>query len=75
MKTKFSIQACSALLLLISGVALSFLGFYTAPEGEISDSVLWYFSQTLIYTGSICVVSTYVKSRFRDLETEIKQRQ
>lgn len=75
MKTKLSIQACSALLLLISGVVLSFLGFYTAPEGEISDSVLWYFSQTLIYAGSIFGVSTYVKSRFRDLETEIKQRQ
>lgn len=75
MKAKLSIQACSALLLLISGVVLSFLGFYTAPEGEISDSVLWYFSQTLIYAGSIFGVSTYVKSRFRDLETEIKQRQ
>lgn len=75
MKAKFSIQACSALLLLMSGVVLSFLGFYTAPEGEISDSVLWYFSQTLIYAGSIFGVSTYVKSRFRDIETEIKQRQ
>ena len=75
MKTKLSIQACSAFLLLISGVVLSFLGFYTAPEGEISDSVLWYFSQTLIYAGSIFGDSNYVKSRFRDLETEIKQRQ
>lgn len=74
MKTKFSIQACSALLLLISGVVLSFLGFYTAPEGEISDSVLWYFSQTLIYAGSIFGVSTYVRSKFKDIEIELKQK-
>lgn len=74
MKAKFSIQACSALLLLISGVVLSFLGFYTAPEGEISDSVLWYFSQTLIYAGSIFGVSTYVRSKFKDIEIELKQK-
>lgn len=74
MKTKFSIQACSALLLLISGVVLSFLGFYTAPEGEISDSVLWYFSQTLIYAGSIFGVSTYVRGKFKEIETEIRNR-
>lgn len=71
---KVSIQAWTAVVLLLSGVVLSFLGFYTAPLGEISDSVLWYFSQTLIYAGSIFGVSTYVRSKFKDIEIELKQK-
>lgn len=71
---KVSIQAWTAVVLLLSGVVLSFLGFYAAPLGEISDSVLWYFSQTLIYAGSIFGVSTYVRGKFKDIETEIRNR-
>lgn len=71
---KVSIQAWTAVVLLLSGVVLSFLGFYAAPLGEISDSVLWYFSQTLIYSGSIFGVSTYVRGKFKDIETEIRNR-
>jgi len=71
---KVSIQAWTAVVLLLSGVVLSFLGFYAAPLGEISDSVLWYFSQTLIYAGSIFGVSTYVRSKFKDIEIELKQK-
>lgn len=71
---KVSIQAWTAVVLLLSGVVLSFLGFYATPLGEISDSVLWYFSQTLIYAGSIFGVSTYVRSKFKDIEIELKQK-
>lgn len=71
---KVSIQAWTAVVLLLSGVVLSFLGFYAAPLGEISDSVLWYFSQTLIYAGSIFGVSTYVRSKIKDIEIELKQK-
>ena len=72
---KDKISQISALLMLLSGVGLSVAGFVADPMGEISESVLWYVGQTLMYAGSIFGVSTYVKSRFRDLETEIKQRQ
>lgn len=71
---KVSIQAWTAVVLLLSGVVLSFLGFYASPLGEISNSVLWYFSQTLIYAGSIFGVSTYVRGKFKDIETEIRNR-
>lgn len=71
---RVSIQAWTAVVLLLSGVVLSFLGFYASPLGEISDSVLWYFSQTLIYAGSIFGVSTYVRGKFKDIETEIRNR-
>ena len=38
----------------------SFIGFFTEPVGEISDSVLWYFAQTLIYAGSVFGLKAYV---------------
>lgn len=46
--------------LLASGVVLSFLGFFTEPVGQISESVLWYFAQTLIYAGSVFGLKAYV---------------
>ena len=33
---------------------------FTEPVGEISDSVLWYFAQTLIYAGSVFGLKAYV---------------
>ena len=52
-KPKVSIQFWSALAMLVGGYALAVAGFITPPKGEISDSVLWIFSQCLIYAGSI----------------------
>ncbi|MBR7171578.1 MAG: hypothetical protein IKD19_05145 [Prevotella sp.] len=42
----------SAIGMLTSGVALSFCGFFAPPVGEISESVLWFTAQCLIYAGS-----------------------
>ena len=53
-------QTLSALALLTTGVILSFIGFFTEPVEEISDSVLWYFAQTLIYAGSVFGLKAYV---------------
>lgn len=50
-KHKVSIQFWSALAMLVGGYALAVAGFITPPKGEISDSVLWIFSQCLIYAG------------------------
>lgn len=52
----------SALLLLTSGAVLAYLGCYLPPQGEISDSVLWYTSQCIIYAGSVFGVAGYVKT-------------
>ena len=63
MSDKDTISITAAMLLLISGVVLSFIGFFTEPKGEISDSVLWYFAQTLIYAGSVMGIKSYVDYR------------
>ena len=60
---KDRLAALSAILLIVSGIVLAFLGFYSSPMGEISDSVLWYFSQTLIYAGSVLGIKSYVDYR------------
>lgn len=54
------LSAIVASVLLASGVVLSFLGFFTEPVGQISESVLWYFAQTLIYAGSVFGLKAYV---------------
>lgn len=63
---KARLQTLSACALLASGVALSVAGFCVSPVGEISDSVLWYFAQTLIYAGSIFGVSSYINVKFEE---------
>lgn len=67
-------QVYSALAMLLAGVALSVAGFLVPPVGEISDSVLWFFAQCLIYAGSIFGVSIYVQSKFTELKEEINNR-
>ena len=71
-RTKY--QVYSALAMLLAGVALSVAGFLVPPVGEISDSVLWFFAQCLIYAGSIFGVSIYVQSKFTALKDEINNR-
>ena len=63
---KARLQTLSACALLASGVALSVAGFCVSPVGVISDSVLWYFAQTLIYAGSIFGVSSYINVKFEE---------
>ena len=56
-------QTITAVVLIATGILMSFIGFWTPPRGEISDSVLWYFAQTLIYAGSVFGLKVYVDRR------------
>lgn len=60
MKEKSNKGVVGALMMLMSGIALSVAGFVVDPVGEISDSVLWYVSQALIYAGSVFGVTVYI---------------
>lgn len=57
------VQTITALVVLLTGVVLSFISFFTAPRGDIADSVLWYFGQTLVYAGSTFGIKLYVDQR------------
>lgn len=65
------VQYGTAVGMLVSGVALTVAGFVTPPVGEISDSVLWYAAQTMIYAGSVFGVSIYVNDRINGLKDRI----
>ena len=49
---KKDLRAWSAIGMLAAGVGLSTAGFCVEPVGEISDSVLWFFAQCLLYAGA-----------------------
>lgn len=74
MKTKINknfVAIASALMMQLSGIALAVAAFVRSPTGEISDSVLWYVGQTLIYSGSIFGVSVYVQTKVAEIRNEI----
>lgn len=65
--TKEWIQYGSAIGMLVSGVALTFLCFFL-NNYEVKDSVLWYVAQTLVYAGSIFGVSIYIHSKWGEVK-------
>lgn len=67
------VQYATAVGMLVSGVALTVAGFMTPPVGEISDSVLWFAAQTMIYAGSVFGVSIYVNDRISGLKDRINK--
>lgn len=69
-----SLQALSAIGMLIAGVSLSVAGFIMPPRGEISDSVLQFFAECLIYAGSIFGVSAYYQGKFTELRNMVEDK-
>ena len=53
--------------MLTSGVGLSVAGFIAPPFGEISDSVLWFFAQCLMYAGTALGIDVIVDHRVNAL--------
>ena len=64
-EAKENISVITAVVLLTSGIVLSFLSFFLSVDNVIDDSVLWYFAQTLIYSGSIFGVKEYIDYRMK----------
>ena len=67
MKYKESFKLITAAFMLVMGVTLCFCAFWTAPVGEIHDSVLWYFAQCLIYAGSALGIDLIIDERIRKM--------
>ena len=62
------VRCYSAIGMLVSGVALSVAGFVVPPVGEISNSVLWYFAQCLIYAGSALGIDVFIEHKLEKLK-------
>ena len=61
------LQYILASLLLISGIVLCFIGFYTEPQGSITSSVLQYFAECLIWAASVFGMTAYVDVRIKKI--------
>lgn len=69
--TKDWLQYGSAIGMLTSGVLLTFLCFFLNGH-DVTDGVLWYVGQTLVYAGSIFGVGIYINSRIASISSNPK---
>ena len=65
------IQYTTATLMVVSGVVLSFISFFT--KGDVTDGVLWYMAQGLTFAGAIFGVSVYFKTKLGESENRIRE--
>jgi hypothetical protein len=63
---KRDLRAISAVGMLVAGVGLSVAGFCVSPVGEISDSVLWFFAQCLLYAGSALGLDVFIERKINE---------
>lgn len=57
------IQMGLAVMLIVSGIILCYAAFFRSQEGVISDSVLAYMGECLIWSGSMFGMKSYVDFR------------
>ncbi len=55
----------SAIFMLVAGPVLSYLGFYQPPVGEISESVLMFTAQALVYAGSAFGIDLMIDAKIK----------
>lgn len=63
-------QTLSAFVMLLSGVGLNIASFFAPPLGELSDSVMTYMGEALIYAASVFGMTAYVKYKINDLQNK-----
>ncbi len=63
-----TIRCWTAVGMLASGVGLSVAGFITPPLGEISDSVLWFFAQCLLYAGTALGLDVMIERKLNRVD-------
>ena len=70
-ETRTDLQVFSAIAMLVAGVGLSIAGFIVPPTGEISDSVLMFTAQCLVYAGRALGINVYINSKFSDIKQQL----
>lgn len=68
--TKEWIQYGSAIVVLTSGIVLSYVSYFTSQMRDVTDNVLWYFAQTLMYAGSIFGVAIAIETKFENIKNK-----
>lgn len=62
-----------ACCMIVAGIILLFLGFYTEPTGTISSSVLGAAGEIFVFAGSLLSLDSYVEYKIRKQIKEKKE--
>ena len=68
--TKEWIQYGSAIVVLTSGIVRAYVSYFTSQMRDVTDNVLWYFAQTLMYAGSIFGVAIAIDAKFENIKNK-----
>lgn len=61
-------------LLLFFGMIMVVCGFITPPSGEVHDSILWIFGQTLVFSGAVLGISLHVDNSIKSIEAKLEKK-
>lgn len=67
------IQYITALLFLFSGMLMCFLSFFL-NKYDISNSVLAYLGQAVIFTAGVFSINIYVRQKVNEAESRLDQK-
>ena len=63
MSTKEWIKDVSAIVILLSGIVMAYWSF-AINHGHVSESVLWYVSQCLVWSGAAFGIDVVIDHKF-----------
>lgn len=69
MKEYFQYVSASAMIL--SGIVLTFICFFT--NGDVTNGVLWYMAQALTFAGGVFGISIYFRTKLGEFKSEITE--
>lgn len=70
-ENKDRVQYGTAIVMLLSGMILTFLSFFR--NGDVVEGVLWYAGQTMVYAGSIFGITMYVRTKSGEIKNYIDE--
>lgn len=68
--TKEWVQYGSAVVVLIFAIVLVYISYFTSKTQDVTDNVLWYFAQSLMYAGSIFGVAIAIDAKFENIKNK-----
>lgn len=69
--TKEYFQYMSASAMILSGIVLTFICFFT--NGDVTNGVLWYMAQALTFAGGVFGVGLYFHTKLGEFKSEITE--
>lgn len=70
---KYELQLLIATVIILAGMVLMYISFYTDPEGEISESVLVACGEAFTFAGSLLGMDYHYKNKGKSHDVETKK--